>query len=91
MSLKNSYLTMRTYQPEYTKPFRDEQIRWFEERMDKLPQELQINEYSRSRDLTFTVKALIRTLQANAPSVTFSGYMETLMQIKDRLIEQGME
>lgn len=82
---------MRTYQPEYTKGFRDEQIRWFEERMDKLPQELQINEYSRSRNLTFTVKALIRTLQANTPSVTFSGYMETLMQIKDRLIEQGME
>lgn len=81
---------MRTYKANYTEAFRDEQLRWFEERMDRLPQSLQISESTSTSNLTNTVKSLMLTLQQNKPSVTFSGYMETLMKIKDKLEEQGL-
>lgn len=81
---------MRTYQPNYTKEFRDEQLKWFEERMEKLPPTLQINKASYTGDLARTVRGLMAVLSANKPSVMHSGYMETLMQIKDRLQEQGL-
>lgn len=81
---------MRTYKANYTEAFRDEQLRWFEERMDRLPQSLQISESTSTSNLPHTVKSLMLTLQQNKPSVTFSGYMETLMKIKDKLEEQGL-
>ena len=81
---------MRKYKPNYTEAFRDEQLKWFEERMDKLPQSLQISESTSTSNLPRTVQGLILTLRQNKPSVIFSGYMETLMQIKDRLQEQGL-
>lgn len=81
---------MRTYKANYTEAFRDEQLRWFEERMDRLPQSLQISESTSTSNLPSTVKSLMLTLQQNKPSVTFSGYMETLMKIKDKLEEQGL-
>ncbi len=81
---------MRTYKANYTEAFRDEQLRWFEERMDRLPQSLQISESTSTSNLPNTVKSLMLTLQQNKPSVTFSGYMETLMKIKDKLEEQGL-
>lgn len=81
---------MNTFIPDYTAEFRDEQIRWFEEHMDKLPESMQINAYLRSPKLRFTVTALISTLRANKPSVVFAGYLDTLLQIKEKLIEQGI-
>lgn len=81
---------MRKYKANYTEAFRDEQLKWFEERMDKLPQSLQISESTSTSNLPRTVQGLILTLRQNKPSVIFSGYMETLMQIKDRLQEQGL-
>ena len=81
---------MRTYKANYTEAFRDEQLRWFGERMDRLPQSLQISESTSTSNLPNTVKSLMLTLQQNKPSVTFSGYMETLMKIKDKLEEQGL-
>lgn len=81
---------MRTYKANYTEAFRDEQLQWFEERMDRLPQSLQISESTSTSNLPNTVKSLMLTLQQNKPSVTFSGYMETLMKIKDKLEEQGL-
>ena len=81
---------MRTYKANYTEAFRDEQLRWFEERMDRLPQSLQISESTSTSNLPNPVKSLMLTLQQNKPSVTFSGYMETLMKIKDKLEEQGL-
>ena len=65
---------MNTFIPDYTAEFRDEQIRWFEEHMDKLPESMQINAYLRSPK----------------PSVVFAGYLDTLLQIKEKLIEQGI-
>lgn len=82
---------MREYNANYTEAFRDEQLQWFEERMERLPQSLQISASTSTSDLKRTVQGLILTLRQNKPSVTFSGYMETLMKIKDKLQEQGMQ
>ncbi len=81
----------REYKPDYDEAFRDEQLKWFEQRMDQLPQSLQISESSSTSNLKRTVQSLMLTLQQNKPSVTFSGYMETLMKIKDKLQEQGIQ
>ena len=82
---------MRKYKPDYDEAFRDEQVKWFEERMEQLPQSLQVNQSTFSPDLCVTVRALITTVKSNKPDKVFSGYMELLMQIKDRLQEQGIE
>ncbi|MBQ8968933.1 MAG: hypothetical protein IJ064_04270 [Bacteroidaceae bacterium] len=81
---------MRKYIPNYTETFRDELLKWFAERMDRLPKSLQYNASSYSSDLHKTVDSLSRMLRANKPGVTFSGYMEQLLQIKDKLQEQGL-
>ena len=73
------------YKPAYTKQEVDELTRWFEERMDRLPATLQLNEA--------TVKALLAVLKVHKEniSVTFSGYMSHLDLIRLRLKEQGLE
>ena len=65
------------YKPAYTKQEVDELTRWFEERMDRLPATLQLNEATAASDLPRTV--------------TFSGYMSHLDLIRLRLKEQGLE
>ena len=82
---------MRKYKKNYTEAFRDEQLKWFEERMDKLPQSMQIDEATHSPNLPLTVRHLMLTLKSNAPSVTFAGYMETLLKIKDKLKTEGIK
>ena len=82
---------MRKYNPNYTEAFRDEHIKCFEEHMDVLPKSMQLNDAVRMEDLRESVSRLIKTLRHYAPSKVFSGYMETLLQIEDRLREQGME
>lgn len=78
------------YKADYDEAFRDEQIRWFEERMDRMPKSLQIDDATYSEDLKLTINGLIRTLSRNAPSVVFSGYMNTLLHIREKLEEQGL-
>ena len=82
---------MRKYKKNYTEAFRDEQLKWFEERMDKLPKSLQIDEATHSPNLPLTVQHLMLTLKDNAPSITFSGYMETLLKRKDKLKAEGIK
>ena len=76
---------MRKFKAKYTEAFLEEQVKWFEERMDRLPQSLQINDAAYSPDLRRTVKDLIVTLQSNKPSIVFAGYLNILLQIKDKL------
>ena len=78
------------YNPNYTEAILEKEIKWFEERMDRLPQSLQINAATRTSNLRQTVESLIRTLQSNKPNVVFAGYFYTLTQIHDRLEEQGV-
>jgi hypothetical protein len=82
---------MRKYKKNYTEAFREEQLRWFEERMDKLPKEMQIDEATYTPDLPLTVRHLALTLRNYAPSIIFSGYMETLMKIKEKLKAEGLK
>lgn len=82
---------MRKYNPNYTEAFRDEHIKWFEDHMDELPKSMQLNAATYMEDLPESVRRLILTLRHYAPSKVFSGYMETLLKIEDRLREQGME
>lgn len=81
----------RKFKPTYTREACEKEIAWFEERMDQLPDSLQINDASYAPNLRLTVTNLIRTIRANKPTVIFAGYMETLLQVKDRLQEQGMK
>ena len=74
------------YKPAYTKQEVDELTRWFEERMDRLPATLQLNEATAASDLPRTVKVHKENI-----SVTFSGYMSHLDLIRLRLKEQGLE
>lgn len=83
--------TMRTYDPHFTEKMRNETLEWFEARMERLPQSLQINPATSTANLPRTVQSLMGILRANKPSVVLSGYMETLLQIRDRLEEQGFE
>ena len=78
------------YNPNYTEAILEKEIKWFEERMDRLPQSLQINAATRTSNLRQTVESLIRTLQSNKPNVVFAGYFYTLTQIHERLEEQGV-
>lgn len=80
------------YKPAYAKQEVDELTRWFEERMDRLPATLQLNEAMGTSDLPRTVKALLAVVKAHKEniSVPLSGYMSHLEIIRLRLKEQGM-
>lgn len=80
-----------TFKPDFTKAEVKELIAWFEERMDRLPVELQINKSSHTKNLRFTVTKLISMLKEREVTVTICGYIAHLALIKERLIQAGME
>lgn len=80
-----------TFKPDFTKAEVKELIAWFEERMDHLPDELQINKSSRTKNLRFTVTKLISMLKERDVTVTICGYIAHLALIRERLILAGME
>lgn len=82
---------MRKFKAKYTEKFRDEQLKWFEDRMNQLPQSLQINEAAYSPNLRRTIEGLANTLRSNAPSITFAGYMDLLLQIREKLEGMGIK
>ena len=82
---------MRKYKSKYTDAFREEQIKWFEERIDKLPESMRIDAATYSPNLPKTVLNLIQTLRNYEPSGIFAGYMETLLKIKDKLKAEGLK
>ena len=69
----------------------DELLSWFQQRMDKLPKTMQIDDATSTDNLYVTVDALSRTLRKYGSGVVFSGYQKTLQKIKDNLVAQGME
>jgi hypothetical protein len=52
---------------------------------------MQIDEATYTPDLPLTVRHLALTLRNYAPSIIFSGYMETLMKIKEKLKAEGLK
>ncbi len=80
-----------TFKPVFTREEQRELMEWFEQRMDKLPKELQINKSTHSADLPRTVKAMIGVIKEKGGSTAFSGYIAHLELIRERLKRQGME
>ena len=80
----------RKYKKDYDEVFRDEHIQWFEERMDKLPESMHLDAAVYMPDLRLSVTNLIRTLRRNKTNATFSGYMETLLKIREKLEAEGL-
>lgn len=81
---------MENFKTKYEKEEIDELVAWFAERKDRLPQELQMSESSRSVDLGKTVRALIAAIDHRNMKVTFSGYVAQLYTIRKLLEEQGL-
>lgn len=81
------------YQPEYKKAEAEELLGWFRERMDRLPQAMQLNEATSTKNLPRTVESLMSVVKSREDmlDVTFSCYMSHLVLIRQRLMEQGME
>lgn len=80
-----------TFKPDFTKAEVNELIDWFEKRMDQLPEEMQINKSSYTKNLRFTVAKLISMLKEREVTVTICGYIAHLALIKERLIQAGMD
>lgn len=81
------------FQPGYKKAEAEDVLVWFEEHLDRLPQTLQLNEATSTKNLPRTVEALMSVVKSREDmlDVTFSSYMSHLILIRQRLMEQGME
>ena len=75
----------------YTREELNELVTWFDERMDRLPQQLVIDDTCTSSDLPKTVRALCKLAGRQHLDVCFSGYFSQLFTIRERLQAQGME
>lgn len=80
-----------TFKPDFTKAEVQELIAWFEERMDQLPDEMEINKSSSTKNLRFTVTKLISMLKHREVNVTICGYIAHLALIRKRLELAGMK
>lgn len=80
-----------TYKPDYADAEIRELLAWFEARMDKLPQELQINCSSHTTQLPKTVKRMMTVIGIKGSTPTFGGYIAHLFLIRERLKQQGMD
>lgn len=80
-----------TFKPDFTKAEVQELIDWFEQRMDQLPSEFQINKSTSTKDLCFTVTRLISMLKGREVNVTICGYIAHLALIRKRLELAGMK
>ena len=86
---KNPHVYKQTYGEEEV----DELLAWFEDRKDRLPQTLRLNESTVSEDLPRTVAALLAVLKKHKGKLsgTFYGYISHLELVRLRLREQGWE
>ena len=75
------------FKNEYTPEELNELYAWFEQRMERLPKSLQIDEATYTGDLRRTVKSYIRLLRAMGLTVSQSGYVAHLLLIRERLRE----
>lgn len=76
---------IHTFKTQYNKEEVEEVINWFEEQMEQLPRELQISNSMRTSNLPDTVKKLIKFVESNEQTATFSGYASHLFLIRERL------
>ncbi len=73
------------FKPQTTPEEREDCFQWFEQRMDRLPKQLKIDEKSFD-DLPFTIRRLAKLLRKELPqSSIFEGQFSILQQIRDYL------
>ena len=82
---------MKYFKEYYTREELNELVTWFDERMDRLPQQLVIDDTCTSSDLPKTVRALCKLAGRQHLDVCFSGYFSQLFTIRERLQAHGME
>lgn len=79
-----------TYKSEYSREEVQELVKWFKDRMDLLPETLVLDECSKTDNLQKTVKAFIALLDRDKINPFWSGYISHLLDIRERLREQGI-
>lgn len=67
-----------------------ELIDWFRTRMDKLPNEFEINKAARSQNFKETVEAFFLLAEANSHNPTFSGQIKIFFEMREKLIADGL-
>ena len=82
---------MDTFKEEYSQEELKEIIKWFTERMDKLPSELVLSESTKTDNLQKTVKGLLALAKRPRLDICFSGYVAHLFFIRRKLQEMGVE
>lgn len=60
--------------------------KWFAKR--ELPNELQVNDWTKITDVKFCVESLIKTLEAHRRQKAYLPYYEQLLEIKQKLENQ---
>ncbi len=80
-----------TFKKDVSQQELEEIIEWFEARMDRLPETMQIDKATYTGNLPATVKSYLNMLKGRKVSVTFCGYIAHLGVIRKRLQLGGME
>ncbi len=82
---------VKTFKTKYSQAELDELFAWFDSRMDRLPESLQVDEATYSVNVRETVSAYIRTIKNCELTVSLNGYVSQLMLIRERLKQEGLE
>ncbi|MBQ2459848.1 MAG: hypothetical protein II505_04160 [Bacteroidaceae bacterium] len=82
---------VKTFKTKYSPAELDELFAWFDSRMDRLPESLQVDEATYSANVLETVSAYIRTIKNCELTVSLNGYVSQLMLIRERLKQEGVE
>lgn len=73
------------FKPHYEEQECEELFEWFEQRMDRLPEKLQILDCLSTDNLGKTVAAYLHLLKSGRRNVATSGYMAQLFTIREAL------
>lgn len=82
---------VKTFKPKYSQSEVDELLAWFDSRMARLPEALQLDEATYSPNVRETVVAYARTIKNCTLTVSLNGYVSQLMLLRERLKQEGME
>lgn len=78
------------YKKNFTQEECDKCFQWFEARMDKLPQQLEVQSM-KFYDLRYVVQRNVRILRRTMPdNPTYSGQFALLLMLREELMKQGL-
>lgn len=73
------------FKPHYDEKELEELYEWFEQRMDRLPEKLQVLDCMSTKNLAKTVEAYLHLLKNSRRSVATNGYTAQLFTIREAL------